>query len=58
MKEWIFGSAFLLAVLGVLYVYGLPIAGSLWRRYRFARARWRMLRQVARIFSVPPRVLK
>lgn len=58
MKEWITGSLFLAGVLAVLYVYGLPLAGSLWREARRRVWRRREVRRLSRVFAVPPALLK
>jgi len=59
MKEWIIGSLFLLAVLAVGYVWGLPIAGSLFRQARAALWTRRYRRQITHLLAQPGvRVLK
>lgn len=58
MKEWITGSLFLAGVLAALYVYGLPLAGSLYREAQRRVWRRREVRRLERVFAVPPALLK
>jgi hypothetical protein len=56
--EWITGSVFLAAVLAALYVYGLPLAGSLYRQARFALMKRRATRRLAQALEIPVALLK
>lgn len=56
--EWITGSVFLAVVLAALYVYGLPLAGSLYRQARFAWMKRRAIRRLARALEIPVALLK
>jgi hypothetical protein len=58
VKEWITGSVFLAAVLAALYVYGLPLAGSLYRQARFALIKRRATRRLAQALEIPVALLK
>lgn len=58
MTEWITGSIVLASILAVLYVYGLPVAGSLWRRYVRARNRRREISRLMRVFALPRALFK
>jgi hypothetical protein len=58
VKEWATGSLFLAGVLAVLYVYGLPLAGSLYRQARFAWMKRQAVRRLARALEIPVALLK
>lgn len=56
--DLVVGVLVLLGALAIGYRFGLPVAGSLWRRYRLARRRQRLMRQIARALDLPPAVLR